>query len=113
MENLNLEIGKIVENSKEEIKQSVIAQVKKGVENQLSFQMECQIKEIVTEFFEKEIKEDIVKMMQDSKEQILSEIKKGIIESCGELAKALTTKATKNINDSWKLGKITKELLDF
>ena len=109
-DNLQKEINDILESSKDEIKKAAMAQVKEALQTNIAWCMEREIKSAVDSFFQAEIKGEINQALMNSKEEILEQLKQGIVSSCASLAKELLKMSEKNLASSWSLNNITKEL---
>lgn len=109
---LQKEISAILESSKEEIKEATMAQVKEALKRNIAWNLEHEIKVVVADFFKNEMEGEIKTVLANEKEAILTELKKGIVESCAQLAKEMLIKAESNLKSSWTLGEITKKLFN-
>lgn len=109
---LEKEISQILENSKEEIKNATMDQVKEALKRNIAWNLEHEIKTVVADFFKTEMEGEIKKTLLDQKDLILEELKKGVVASCAILAKEMVIKAETNIKSSYTMSEITKKLFN-
>lgn len=112
MENNSLqkEINSILESSKDEIKEAVNNQIKEALKKNISWNLEQEIKTAVADFFKNEMEGEIKTALLDCKDEILLQLRNGIVASCAQLAKEMAMKAEANLKSSWNFDEITKKL---
>ena len=111
-DSIKLQVEKILESSREEIKTKVLNTLQSEIEQKIRWCLDTEISSIVNEFFKTELKDEITNTLSNSKEVILKEVEKGIIESTGEIAKTMLAKASKSLDSSYQGDKVIKELFN-
>jgi len=115
MENNNEEnlIREILEGSKETIKANVHEALKKQITDSLSWSMREHVSKVTNEFVEKELKDDIITILKESKPAILEGLKDAFVKIGAAVAVAMYEQAQKNLStNSYNTREIIKKILD-
>lgn len=106
------EIEKILEESREDIKNSVKEQIKEKIVNNLSWTLDDEIKKTIEDVVETELSDEIKKIVVESKQEILNGIKPALAQIGADIAMELEKKAKENLMKSWKLEEIAENLFN-
>src|SRR5690606_24536395 len=106
------EIIRIVQESSEEIKKQVVENLKRRIIDNLTYELHDGTTKIIIDFINDHLKDDIQKILEEAKPAIIEEIKKGIISGVGELANSMIVQAQTNIEDSWRLKEVIRQLFN-
>lgn len=106
------EIENIMKESKEEIRDSVREKIKEKIVNNLSWSLDDEIKGTISDVVEKELSDEIRKIVIESKQEILNGIKPALAQIGADIAKELEKKAKENLMNSWTSRDIAKNLFE-
>jgi SLT domain-containing protein len=106
------QIEEILKESKNELIIQTKNALKEKIMSSMDWQLSNQISNIVKEFIEQNLKDDIQKAVLDSKQEIINSITPIFASVGAELAKAMQTKVVKVMSDGWKADKIIKSLFE-
>ncbi len=99
--------------SSESIKSGVKNQLRDHLITRLSYSVQSQVNNIASDFVEKEMKEDILRIFETAKPLILAGIQEGVVKVGAKLAEVLFSKALDNLsNNSYRSGEIVKKLFE-
>lgn len=110
--NFEESIKEILDKDKDFIKEEVNKQLKQRIIDGLAWHMQDEVTEIVKEFFETDLKDEVLATLKDHKGEILDQIKQASINISAEVAKAMTKKAVENLTSSYKSNSIIKSLFE-
>ena len=106
------EIEKILEESREDIENSVKEQIKEKIVNNLSWALDDEIKETIKDVVETELSDEIKKIVVESKQEILNGIKQAFAQIGADIAMELEKKAKENLMRSWTSREIAEKLFN-
>ena len=82
------------------------------VVNSLTYNFREQISKIVTDYIKDSLADDIKKMLNNEKENMLNEIQKSCITIAAEVGKKMVEVATTNLTSSYKSEDIVKKIFN-
>ena len=104
------EIQKIIESSHDEIVSTVKTQLKQEVIESLTYNFRSEISKIVADYIKDNLADDIKKMLDNEKENMLKEIQKSCVTIAAEVGKKMVETATTNLTSSYKSENIVKQI---
>lgn len=104
------QIKEKVQAAKPEIVAKATEQAISALQMQLSWHVESQLKELVSEVFEKEILPELREAVLAQKQTIITGLLDGITDVGVEVSKALVAKAVENLQQSWNVSKLAEDL---
>lgn len=111
--NIEDQIKEILSQSKDSIAESIKEKLSCDLHNSIAFKARNELEKATQDFVQDHIVPEIVKMLLDSKEEIISEIQKGIIGVAGEVAKAMVATSSKKLaGDGYYAKKILQQIFD-
>lgn len=104
------QIREKVEAAKPEIVKDAVDKAVESLKHQISWQVEAKLSEMVNTIFEEDILPELKNKVTEQKPLIVQGLLDGFVDVGAEVAKALTAQATKNLSESWNVGKLSEAL---
>lgn len=103
----------ILEGSKETIKSNIVNELKQQIINSLSWSMRDHVSKVTNEFVEKELKSEIVKVLEECRPEILASLKGAFVKIGAQVAQSMYEQAAKNLAvGQYGTREILKKILD-
>jgi len=109
---IEAEVKQIIENSHEDIVATVKEQLKQNIIDSLTYNFRADVSQIVSDYLKDSMADDIKKMLDDEKENMLNEIQKSCITIAAEVGKAMVETASKNLSSSYNSSDIIKKIFN-
>jgi hypothetical protein len=91
------EIEKIIKDSQPEIQELIKRQLLNQLSDHLSYTIRSEVEKIASDYFKKELKEDLEKFMEESKPIIIESLKDSIIQASAKIGEVLVQTSAKNL----------------